>query len=652
MRAPAPAAWLAATVFVVYASGACPTIYVGDSGELVAAAHVLGIPHPSGYPLYVLLGKLWTLLVPLGSIAFRMSLFSAACAAAAVGVVQSSCRRAGFHPVAATMAALLFAFTPSFWAEANIQRVYALNALFVAWATASAFAWHRSRSDRSLVTAFFLCGLGASNHTFMAVQAVALAVFSLMTEPAVRKQTKLLLSCGAAFALGLAPYLYLPLRSKADPPLDWGDPETLSRFLDVVLRRGFWERVWIEGLGDVPAIASDYLVSLGSELSWVGAALALLGVWVGRKRGWPVFLPLLVMATNLTAVAIHGSRSDIFLWHRYYIPSFLMVALLAGMGCEAVLERLPRRLRWAPLAVPAAALLWGWSHVDRSRYRIAEDFSRTLLATLPPGAHLSASDDNVLFVLIYLQKVEGVRPDVDLILEGVGGADLPPLRFNPDTDPLFLTHYPNWSLPELETAPIGLVFQTVRAGRHWPPPAVPKNELEGERDPRVPKDYLTQNLIGHFHYMLGVTFESREWPRASQEFDAAQRAAPDNDVLFYNLGLIYRRNGLFDEALAAFQRSEEINPRHLASTSHVRASERVSEVASEIERLKRMEEPLRSGLAAEGFEPGSREFHRRMADLLESHGEGLAARGHRLRALSSRTRVTAPQLEGREDFQR
>src|SRR6185503_1451947 len=71
---------LSAGVFVVYALGACRTIYVGDSGELTTAVAVLGIPHPSGYPLYVLLGKLWTLLVPVGSIAFRMSLFSAFCA--------------------------------------------------------------------------------------------------------------------------------------------------------------------------------------------------------------------------------------------------------------------------------------------------------------------------------------------------------------------------------------------------------------------------------------------------------------------------------------------------------------------------------------------------------------------------------------------
>ena len=75
--------WLACGVFVVYALGACRTIYVGDSGELVTAVHVLGIAHPTSYPLYVLLGKLWTLLVPIGSIAYRMSLFSAAAAASA-----------------------------------------------------------------------------------------------------------------------------------------------------------------------------------------------------------------------------------------------------------------------------------------------------------------------------------------------------------------------------------------------------------------------------------------------------------------------------------------------------------------------------------------------------------------------------------------
>ena len=134
---------VAVFVFAVYAWGACRTIYVGDSGELVAAVHVLGIPHPSGYPLYVLLGKLWTVLLPVGSVAYRMSLFSAACGALAAGLLYGLCRRAALHPAAAAGAALAFAFAPSVWGEANVQRVYMLNALFVAAATCGETRWVR-----------------------------------------------------------------------------------------------------------------------------------------------------------------------------------------------------------------------------------------------------------------------------------------------------------------------------------------------------------------------------------------------------------------------------------------------------------------------------------------------------------------------------
>jgi tetratricopeptide (TPR) repeat protein len=226
-------------------------------------------------------------------------------------------------------------------------------------------------------------------------------------------------------------------------------------------------------------------------------------------------------------------------------------------------------------------LVTGWSAFDRSRYRIAEAFAEQVLRSLPPGAHLSASDDNVLFTLLYLHFVEGRRPDLDFVLAGVGEADLPPLRFDPDRDPLFLTHHPNWDLPALEAVPIGSVFQIVRAGSPRPELVLPEGPLAGEDDPRVPKDYLTQNLIGHFHYMLGVSFEPLDWARASEELSAAARAAPSNDVLFYNLGLIYRRNGERDAAIAAFQRADRINPRYLPSGTRVRASDRLAELAAE-----------------------------------------------------------------------
>lgn len=616
-------------LFVLYAVGACPTIYVGDSGELVTAAYTLGVPHPTGYPLYVLLGKLWTLLVPIGSIAYRMSLFSAACAALACGLVYRCCRHQHLDRIAALTAALLLAFAPSFWGEANVQRVYALNAVFVVLATGAALAWRRDANEHHLVWAFFWCALGATNHTFMGIYAVVLALYAVATAPARLLRGGTLLRIAAVTILGLLPYAYLPIRSRMNPRLDWGNPETLQGFLDVVLRRDFWQRAWIEYPSDVLVIAADYLHGLAVELAWCGAALALVGVVVCWSRR-AVMLPLVVMAANLAALALHGSRSDIFIWHRYYIPSYTMAAVLAGMGCQWLIARLPRPLRVAPLLVPGFLLVTGWSAFDRSRYRIAEDFSLQVLAALPPGAHLIATDDNILFVLMYLHLVEQRRPDIDLILQGVGDADLPPLRFNPASDPVYFTHHPNWNIAGLEIVPVGITLRAWRGGDAPPPFAIERWGLDGESDPRVPKDYLTDNLIGHFHYMIGLTFEASDWPRARGEYERATRASPDNDVLFYNLGLLYARQGLFEAAIAAFERSRDINPRHIASEKKPRAGDRLRELRAEQGRLARIERELAANAALQ-VDTQRPEYHQRMAELLERRGERVAAQGHRLR---------------------
>ncbi|HEV8269032.1 MAG TPA: DUF2723 domain-containing protein, partial [Thermoanaerobaculia bacterium] len=410
---------LFAAVFAVYAVGACRTIYVGDSGELVTAVAVLGIPHPSGYPLYVLLGKLFCLLVPISSYAFRMSLFSAFFGALASSLLFLLARRARLSRPASVLSGLLLAFVPSFWAEANVQRVYTLNAFFVVVATFFAVKWHQERRDGFLLAAFFACGLGATNHTYMAVYAFGLGLFVLLSDlEAIRAlgRAEGWIQWGkrfAAFFAGLLPYLYLPVRSRMNPPLDWGNPETLEAFWRVVSRHDFWDRRWIRGPVDLVPITADWLKGLFTESLGIGLLLAALGVVVAFRRKSPTLLFLLAMAGNLLSMALHGSRSDIFIWHRYYIPSFVMLALLAGYGADALIRRLPPAAGWGVLLVPAALLVTGWRPHDRSRYRIGEAFSEEVLRETPPGGHLIASDDNILFVLMYLHLAEGRRPDVD-----------------------------------------------------------------------------------------------------------------------------------------------------------------------------------------------------------------------------------------------
>lgn len=625
--------WHAVGLFLallaLYAVGACRTIYVGDSGELVAAVHTLGIPHPSGYPLYVLLGKLWTVLLPLGSVAFRMSMFSAVFASAAAAGLYLLGRSLGLTRLPSLFAALLLGFSPSFWSQANIQRVYSLNAFFLVAALTLATRWWQTRRDGHLISALFVATLGSCNHTFMGVFGVALVATALIVDRGLRRRFRTLMAGAAAAGAGLLPYLYLPLRSRADPRLDWGDPETLGRWVGVILRREAWERAWIESPSDLLVIVADYLRGIAVEFLWIGALPAVVGIVAMRARQWPALLLMLTMAGNLMALALHGSRADLFIWHRYYIPSFVVAALLAGLGVQVLLTR---HKRWMPavLLLPTAMLLVGFPHFDRSRFEIAEDFSRALLDELPPGAHLSASDDNILFVLIYLQLVEGERPDIDLILQGVGRAELPPLRFDPDTDPLFFTHHPNWELPDVSVVPTGLTFAVRRAGRPPRPVTIRRWELAGEHDPKVPKDYLTQNLVGHFHYMLGFTLENRDWPQAEDQFSRARRSAPANDVLFYNLGLIYARNGLFERSLESFERSWAINPRHIATRKEVRASDRIAEARHELERLRSVEAELQQRPELKELDRDSAAYHSALSRLLAERGMQIASRGHNL----------------------
>ena len=662
-------------LLVLFALGASRTIYVGDSGELTTAVYTLGIPHPPGYPLYVMLGKLFTVLVPLGSIAFRLSLMSAVCAALTGVLLFVAARRLGAGLAPAVFSVFVLAASPSFWSQANIQRVYTLNTLFLVATLLLAMSWYQKRRTRDLFWMLFVASLGAGNHLFLLLVTAALILLVTVHEPKTWLQPRKAAAAVGAVALGLSTYLYLPLRSRADPALDWGDPETLDRFLQVVLRRDFWHRRYLESTADLPEIVLDWLLSLFVEqpVAWA-LALPLLGLLFligakGRSQTalslispmvW--FLPL-VIVINVGSMALHGSRSDLFYWHRYYLPSYVVMALLAGLGLQLILSRLPRRrVRQAAVALAvlaaSALLISRYQQHDRSHYRIAEDYSRALLAQLPPGASLAATDDNVLFVLLYLHYVEGVRPDIRLIQQGVSEGAKAPLRFDPQSDALYFTHHPNWNNPNLQIEPWGLAYRVVAPG---PPGAVPaldpvtqaivrgdhphiKSLLEAEANPKIPKDYLTRNLLGQSHFMRGVTLEAREWPAAQQELLLAQAAADQNDVLFYNVGLIYRRNGLHERALEAFERSHQINPRSILGGRGASAWLEVEAERKELERLQSIEQQILDQI---GTLPDGVQRHLQLAQAFAQLGEAAAARGHQLRALELRRVATGAGSEQR-----
>ncbi len=108
----------AAAVFaaagLLYFLTAARDIVVGDTPELITAAVTLGVAHPPGYPLFTMLGHLFSLL-PFGSIPFRVNLLAVMCHALTVSVIFFTALRLTRSHLAAAISALILMVNTIFW---------------------------------------------------------------------------------------------------------------------------------------------------------------------------------------------------------------------------------------------------------------------------------------------------------------------------------------------------------------------------------------------------------------------------------------------------------------------------------------------------------------------------------------------------------
>ncbi len=376
----------------VYAPTVAPDLSwagAGDGGELITAAMTLGVPHPPGYPTYVLLGRLLALL-PVGSVVWRFNLFSAVCAAAAAGLLAVAMRHtwgARVRPVAAVGAALTVAFLPLAWSQAVVAEVYSLNLLLIA---AFLAVWAARGPG---MAGGVLLGLAVTTH-----------LTSLLLLPAALlgagpKRPRLL----AGIVLGLLPLLALPWLARGDSPVIWGQPDTL---------RGWWwlvsGRLYAANLRWPPDAAR--LTGLLRALAAGPAALVVGRALTERHAEAPAMTngdrrSLLLGGTaglyGLFALAYAAPDAAVLL-----LPALLLLALLLA-------PQIDRLGAWSvalPLALAVAGLM-AWADSPPSPRAAAE----AMLAAAPPRALLLTPGDRSLFALWYYHHVEGQRPDVVVV---------------------------------------------------------------------------------------------------------------------------------------------------------------------------------------------------------------------------------------------
>lgn len=390
---------------VAYLLTLSPTVGLIDSGELAAGCYLLNIVHPTGYPLYTLLGRLAT-IVPLGTVVNRVAAMSGLLAAVGVSLFALLLLRLGLQQVVAAATALLLGFSLPVWSVAVDVEVHALTLaiLGVLW-----LATERAEHGGELLLFSFLCGLALTNH-MSAASAVLGAVFcvAMANRFDVRRQLPLL---GAMFVLGLSLYLFLVLRTWARPLLAWGNPYNIERFWWHVTGKQYQVWMFSTPVAEVLRNAARGAALLARGLLYVGVPAAVYGALrFGRER------PGLAAGLGVTALvsfayAVNYSIPDI---DAYYLPCLYALLLFAAFGLQALVRRIGR---WQilVLGLPLVALALNVRVASRRGDYVALDAAENTLVSARANAIILTDFWDFYAPSFYLQHVEGVRPDLCII---------------------------------------------------------------------------------------------------------------------------------------------------------------------------------------------------------------------------------------------
>ena len=462
------AAAVAAAIFGLYVATLAPTTAFWDTSEYIAAAKVLGIPHPPGNPLFVLMAHVWGMLPFAADYAVRINLFAAATSACSAGLWFLVLERwltaivplRGARLVAAAAGVLIAATTWTVWNQSTVnEKVYTVSMCSIAlvmWLTVRwADVTDQAHRDRLLITIAYLLALTSTNHLMGILVAPAVGVYVLLTDWKAPFRPWVLTGIVTAGLVGISlNYLFLPIRAGQYPPINEGEPigffskalmdvlnrvqygkpplldrqaPLTSQFANFLQYFGWqWARDWngwsrlatglfaLLGLGGIATLWEKDRRAALSALALMGTISALLVFYMNFKHGFSQYL-------DRPDIAREVRERDYF-----YVAAFAFWGVWAGLGLAATwgfLAELAGRgaagtRKWvlaSPVLLVAFIPLAG-NHLTASRATetMARDLAHDILESVAPYGILITAGDNDTFPLWYAQEVEGIRTDVTL----------------------------------------------------------------------------------------------------------------------------------------------------------------------------------------------------------------------------------------------
>ncbi len=590
-----------------------------DAGDFVTASALLGVPHPTGFPLYTLLGKL-AALVPFGPIAFRLSLLSGVFAGVASGVVTlllyqltpSHPRPARF--VAATLAAVALWLTDVGAMAGRTPDVYSLQLAALAGCLLLALRLYERYSRRTLWTLGLLTGLGMANHAEFRLFAPLFLLAALVAACRARRGRFVPALGGwlVAAGLGLTPYVYLLLAGRRGSYHVWGAPQSLGGVWEHVwgrsIRLGFEDEVLGMSGARLAQAASRLLDQVVIDFGWpllVLASLGVVAVVVSHR-----FTGLLALAVLVADVAYSVAINPMGLADAQNgAPTYLVIVLGLGAAVLLGVRLLHAITRSYPLGVvritevlAATAVLLFALTTGSPAYRGlpgdwgAEDLGYEALQTVPSGALVLTDSEALAASRLYLAGVGGLRPDTQALSrhELYNGQIL---RQRQADGPFALVSADDGRLLEGGIAATEQRFEArlramlFEAWRHGRPVAweggrasdsapyanrlslgFPLHRLEASplatpsvRPPhaslRAPASQFARSWLATYHNFVGAhAFRSQDLEAAARAFTVAAQLAPGFDKPLVNLGLVRALQGDVAEAILQTEAALRRNP--------------------------------------------------------------------------------------------
>ncbi|MEW6102578.1 MAG: DUF2723 domain-containing protein [bacterium] len=405
----------------VYLFTLTPSVGLHDSGDMTTASFILGICHPTGYPLYMISGHVFSSLIPIGSIAFRMNFLSSLSASLCVMFVYFIILDITGKKASAISSSLILAFVQRFWEQAVIAEKYTLNGLFFSLLTFLLI-------KRKWLLFSFLLGLSFAHHTqtmFLIPGSIFFIIMVLLrhkgkgTKAQRHKGTKkktilpqllILSKMALLFILPLLLWFYLPIRASCNPHLNWNMPKDIMGFKLHITGFGYTGLFSLPTFIKVLEHLKDRVSPLFlSQFTIIPLIFALAGlVLLFKKNIFFFFFCLLTIAFNIY-MAIGYNIPNI---EDYYIPSFIYIGIFAGFCFSA----LPKRLSLICLLIPLIPLITHFNFCNRRDYYIIYDHTLGLMDSLKKNPVSLYTMDYNIFPLWYLLHIEERRKDISPIL--------------------------------------------------------------------------------------------------------------------------------------------------------------------------------------------------------------------------------------------